>query len=81
MVAHDLPDPGAGLEALTCWWARGERKKQRKKKLDPGRQAKIYKLQLRELTKSVGVLTVKWELILNPLWDSHTLSAFWKWRS
>lgn len=25
VVAHDLPGPSAGLEALTCWWAREKR--------------------------------------------------------
>lgn len=30
-VAHGLPGPSAGLEAWTCWWARGGRKKEREK--------------------------------------------------
>lgn len=44
MVSHDLPGPSAGLEALTCWWARGERKKEEKHLVLGARMAIIYKL-------------------------------------
>lgn len=43
VVARDLPGPSAGLEALTCWWARAEREKEKKNSILGTRKAKVYK--------------------------------------
>lgn len=59
------------------------REKERRKTFDPGNQKghNLKAVVQRVNEKSWCSLSDRSSFVLKPLWDSHTLSTFWTWRS